>query len=127
MSRFISPYGILFIAFLVVATAQFILTGVITVLGLQIGAKFAGNNARSMFTSHQIAGFLLLSAALVVPAALAAANNPEFAQTLHAALFEHGCRTPRSLRRPVSVNPFRYRKLKDINAMRRRPPAPRQH
>jgi hypothetical protein len=81
MSHFISPFGILFIAFLVVTTAQSILTGVVTVVRMRSGAKFAANNARSMFTSHQIAGFLVLSAALVVPAALAIANNPGFAKT----------------------------------------------
>ena len=84
MSHFISPFGILFIAFLVVAMAQLIATGVTMVARsfryLPSGGMFAPNDGRSMFASHQIAGFLVISAALVVPAALAAANNPGFAQ-----------------------------------------------
>jgi hypothetical protein len=84
MSHFISPFGILFIAFLVVAMAQLIVTGAMMAArffrNLPSGAKFVPNDGRSMFASHQIAGFLVLSAALVVPAALAAANNPGFAQ-----------------------------------------------
>src|SRR5262249_40848862 len=61
MVHFISPFGILFIAFLVVATAELILTRVARFhRHLPTGAKFAANDGRSMFASHQIACFLVL-------------------------------------------------------------------
>lgn len=84
MVHFISPFGILFIAFLVVATAQLILTGAMMVARffwhVPSDAKFAPNDSRWMFASHRIAGHLVLLIALAVPAVLAAANNPGFAQ-----------------------------------------------
>jgi hypothetical protein len=84
MVHFISPFGILFIAFLVVAAAQLILAGVTMVARffwyLPSGAKLGPNDSRWMFAPQKIAGHLVLLVALAVPAALAAANNPGFAQ-----------------------------------------------
>jgi hypothetical protein len=82
--HFISPFGILFVSFLVLATAQLILAGVMTVARffryLPSGVKSAPDDSRSMFASPRIAGHLMLLVALAVPGALAAANNPGFAQ-----------------------------------------------
>jgi hypothetical protein len=84
MIHFISTFGILFIALSVVAMAQFILAGVMMVprffWNLQSGTKSAPYDSQSMVASHRIAAYLVLLVALAVPAALAAANNPGFAQ-----------------------------------------------
>jgi hypothetical protein len=82
--HFISPFGILFVALVVIGTAQLMLAGVMIAARLlwylPSGAKVPLNDSRSMVASHRIAGHLVLLAALSVSAALAATNNPGPAQ-----------------------------------------------
>lgn len=83
--HFISPIGILFVSYLIVMAAQFIVST--AMIAVSASRRLLRNDTdptaidrQSVRLEHRIAGYSLLLAALVVPAALAATNNPGSSQ-----------------------------------------------